>query len=97
MADHKEARYLLVVGDAINYIDSTGEEMLHHLVAQLHESGVELVFSGLKKQILDVMRATELFSLIGEQNIFATEAQALTAISQRLGEDAKGDALFSHP
>jgi sulfate permease, SulP family len=97
VADHKEARYLLVVGDAINYIDSTGEEMLHHLVAQLHESGVELIFSGLKKQILDVMRATGLFSLIGERNIFATETQALAAITQRLGEEAKGDALFSHP
>ena len=67
MADHKEAKYLLVVGDAINYIDSSGEEMLHHLVAQLRESGVELVFSGLKKQVLDVMRATGLYNLIGER------------------------------
>ena len=96
MADHKEAKYLLVVGDAINYINSTGEEMFHHLVAQLHESGVELIFLGLKKQILDVMRATGLFSLIGEQNIFATETQALAAITQRLGDEAKGDTLFSN-
>ncbi len=95
VADHKAAKYLLVVGDAINYIDSSGEEMIHHLVAQLRESGVELVFSGLKKQILDVMRATGLHLLIGEQNIFATEDQALTAILQRLGEEAKDDALFS--
>jgi len=56
---------------------------------------VELVFSGLKKQILDVMRATGLYLLIGEQNIFATEDQALAAIMQRLGEEAKDDALFS--
>ncbi|MBU1449372.1 MAG: glycosyltransferase, partial [Proteobacteria bacterium] len=46
-----EAR-LLVVGDGINYLDSSGEEMLHALVSRLHESGVETVFSGLKKQIL---------------------------------------------
>jgi len=96
LAEHKEAKYLLVVGDAMNYIDSSGEEMVHHLVAQLRESGVELVFSGLKKQILDVMRATGLYNLIGEQNIFATEGQALTAIFQRLGEEAKGDTLFFH-
>ena len=96
VAEHKEAKYLLVVGDAINYIDSSGEEMIHHLVAQLRESGVELVFSGLKKQILDVMRATGLYNLIGEQNIFATEDQALAAISQRLGEEAKDDTLFFH-
>ncbi len=94
LADNRDARYLLVVGDAINYIDSSGEEMLHTLVARLHETGVELVFSGLKKQILDVMRATGLFSYVGEDNIFATEDQALAAISRRLGEEAQGDALF---
>lgn len=98
MADHQEAKYLLVVGDAINSIDSSGEEMLHNLVAQLQQSGVEVVFSGLKKQVLDVMRATGLFNFVGEGNIFATEDQALTAISCRLGEEEGGCTLFCpHP
>ena len=97
VANHKKARFILVVGDGINYIDSSGEETVHHLVAQLHESGVQLVFSGLKKQILDVMRATGLFDLIGEQNIFATEDQALAAIAERLGEEAQDEPLFAHP
>ncbi len=95
MADNKQAKYLLVVGDAINSIDSSGEEMLHHLVSQLRESGVEIVFSGLKKQVLDVMRATGLFSLVGERNIFATEQQALEAISRRLGDEAENDVLLA--
>ena len=92
VADHKAAKYLLVVGDAINYIDSSGEEMIHHLVARLRESGVELVFSGLKKQILDVMRATGLFDVIGH-NIFANEDQALASIYEFLGEEAADDML----
>jgi len=94
MADHREAKFLLVVGDAINFIDSSGEEMLHNLLRQLHQSGVEVVFSGLKKQVLDVMRATGLFGVIGEQNIYSTEDQALLAISCRLGEESEGCALF---
>ena len=94
VADHREAKYLLVVGDAINFMDSSGEEMLHNLVRQLNQAGVEIVFSGLKKQVLDVMRATGLFGFIGENNIFATKDQALAAISLRLGEEAKDDALF---
>jgi len=97
MADHREARFLLVVADAINSIDSSGEEMLHNLVSQLHQSGLEVVFSGLKKQVRDVMRATGLNGFIGEQNIFANEDQALAAISGRLGEDgedAEASALF---
>ncbi|WP_319589093.1 SulP family inorganic anion transporter [uncultured Desulfobulbus sp.] len=97
MADHREAKYLLVVGDAINSIDSSGEEMIHNMVAQLQQSGVEIVFSGLKKQVLDVMRATGLFGFVGEANIFATEDQALAAISLRLGDEAKCDALFCQP
>lgn len=95
VADHREARYLLVVGDAINYIDSSGEEMLHHLVVQLRESGIEPVFSGLKKQILDVMRATGLFNLIGERNIFPTEDLALGAISQRIEQEKTNTAEVS--
>jgi SulP family sulfate permease len=94
VADHREAKYLLVVGEAINFMDSSGEEMLHNLVRQLNQAGVEIVFSGLKKQVLDVMRATGLFGFIGEHNIFATKDQALAAISLRLGEAAKDDALF---
>jgi len=90
VAGHKEAKYLLVVGDAINYIDSSGEELLHRLVVQLRESGVNPVFSGMKKQILDVMRSTGLFKVIGTHNIFATEDQAIASIIQRLGPTASG-------
>lgn len=94
MADHREAKFLLVVGDAINLLDSSGEEMLHNLVSQLHQTGVDVVFSGLKKQVLDVMRTTGLYAFVGEQNIFSTEDQALLAISCRLGEDGDACALF---
>jgi SulP family sulfate permease len=96
VADHKDARFLLVVGDAINFLDSSGEEMLQSLVGQLREAGVEPVFSGLKKQVLDVMRATGLYSRIGDENIFATECLALKSILQRLGENVEDDALLAH-
>lgn len=95
VADHREARFLLVVGDAINFLDSSGEEMLQSLVGQLREAGVELVFSGLKKQVLDVMRATGLYGRIGEENIHATECLALKSVFKRLGEDVGDDALFA--
>jgi SulP family sulfate permease len=96
VADHKDARFLLVVGDAVNYLDSSGEEMLQSLVGQLREAGVEPVFSGLKKQVLDVMRSTGLYERIGDENIFATECQALKAIFRRMGQDVGDDALFEH-
>ncbi len=93
VATHPEAKYVLIVGDAVNQLDASGEEVVHHLVERLRESGVELVFSGLKKQVLDVMRSTGLIELVGQQNIFATENQALAAIYERLGEEAADDLL----
>ncbi len=92
VADHPDVKYLLVVGDAINQIDASGEEVLHHLVERLNENQITIVFSGLKRQILDVMRATNLYDEIGEQNIFANEDQALDSIYDWLGLDASGAA-----
>jgi sulfate permease, SulP family len=91
VAAKPDAKYVLVVGDAINQLDASGEEVIHHLVERLRSVGMEIIFSGLKKQVLDVMRHTGLFELIGQQNIFATEGQAIAAIYERLGDAAAGD------
>lgn len=91
VADKPSVKYVLIVGDAVNQLDASGEEVVHHLVTRLREGNVEIVFSGLKKQILDVMRSTGLFELIGQRNIFATEDQALTAIYERIADVAQDD------
>lgn len=93
VANKPNAKYLLVVSDAINQLDASGEEVVHHLVERLRENGMEIIFSGLKKQVLDVMRNTGLFDLISQANIFATEDQAIASIYERLG-DAAADDLF---
>ena len=91
VATYPDAKYLLVVGDAINQMDASGEEVLHHLVDRLHSNGITVVFSGLKRQIMQVMHATKLYDVIGEQNIFANEDFALDAIYERLELDASGE------
>lgn len=91
LASRPSAKYVLIVGDGINQMDASGEEVVHHLVERLREIGVTLVFSGLKKQVLDVMRQTRLIETVGEENIFATEDQAIASIYERLGEAAHDD------
>jgi len=83
VADNPEAPYVLIVGDAINGIDASGEEVIHHLVERLNENGIVVLFSGLKKQIHDVMRATGLRDKIGERRFFATAEEALEAVYSR--------------
>ncbi|NOQ90940.1 MAG: sulfate permease [Gammaproteobacteria bacterium] len=92
VADHPDAKYFLIVGDAINQIDASGEEVLHQFVERLNDGGITVVFSGLKRQILQVMKATKLFDVIGEQNIFSNEDFALDEIYKRLELDASGEA-----
>lgn len=91
LAERPSTRVVLIVGDAINQLDASGEEIIHHLVERLRTAGVTLVFSGLKRQVIEVMRQTGLLEAVGEDNIFATEDQAITAIYERLGEAAQDD------
>jgi len=72
VAAHPGARQLLIVGDGINQLDASGEEMIRNLVERLHATGVSVVFSGLKQQVLQVMRQTGLYDFIGEDNMFRT-------------------------
>jgi SulP family sulfate permease len=83
VANNPEAHYVLIVGDGINDIDASGEEVIHHLVERLNEAGIVMVFAELKKQVLDVMRATGLRELIGERRFFATADTALETICSR--------------
>jgi SulP family sulfate permease len=87
VSDKPNAKYVLVVSDGINQLDASGEEVLHHLNERLRENGIILVFSGLKRQILEVLRHSGLMATIGEENFHATEGMALEYIYKQLGED----------
>ncbi|MCW8918659.1 MAG: SulP family inorganic anion transporter [Gammaproteobacteria bacterium] len=89
VAQKPDAKYLLVVGDGINQLDASGEEVLHHINQRLREHGITLVMSGLKRQVLQVMRQTMLFEHIGQENIFATEGMALSDIYRRMGGEGE--------
>ncbi len=92
VAANPKAPYLLVVGNGINELDASGEEVVHHMVERLRGSGVTVVFSGLKKQVIDVMQATGLFDLIGQKYIFATADMALAAIHKWAAERGQDGA-----
>ncbi|MEO5341058.1 MAG: sulfate permease [Magnetococcus sp. MYC-9] len=87
MADKPQAKYLLLVGDGINQLDASGEDVIRRLQADLQENGMVLLFSGLKRQVLEVMRSTGLFvQLGGEENIFSTSEIALGHIYRLIWE-----------
>jgi len=93
VASNPDAPYLLIVGDGINELDASGEEVIHHLVDRLGASGVVVLFSGLKKQVHQVLQATGLRDHIGEKRFFSTAEQALEYIYSRDENRDVADAL----
>jgi len=99
VANNPRAKHLLIVSDGINQLDASGDEVIHHVVERLRSNGIRVKFSGLKKQVLDVMRQSGLFDYIGQENIFADEERALEAIYVEVLEvhpDAKRRLMRQH-
>lgn len=89
-ASKPDVEFILIVGDGINQLDASGEEVLHHMISRLRDSGVAIVFSGLKRQVMDTLDRTGLRTVIGDDNIFRTADLALESIYTQLDAAAGG-------
>ncbi len=85
--ENPELAYILVQSHGINEIDASGIEMLRNLLDRFENSGIQLGFSGLKKQVSQVMDRTGLTEIIGKHNIFANDKIAIDEICHRLDRD----------
>lgn len=75
---------ILVKCSGVNDLDASGVDMLTNIVDRFSSSGITLAFSGIKKQVREVMDRTGLASKIGEENLFATDRSALDTLLARL-------------
>ncbi len=91
IATKPDLKYVIVIGEGINQIDATGEEMLSHLAERLDKAGIQLLFTGLKKQVLDVFMRTGLYERLGAGRFFRTEDQALDHVWKVLGNNHEVD------
>jgi SulP family sulfate permease len=83
MQQKPDAKFILISGHGINHLDGSGVEIISSLARHLHDSGITLVFSGLKMQVLEVMERTGLVKTIGENNIYGTDQIAIEALQTR--------------
>ncbi len=88
VARFPKARHILVVANGINQIDASGDETIRHLVERLRDSGVTLAFSGMKTQVTGVLAATGTLGIIGVDNLFIREDDALQALMERIDDPA---------
>ncbi|HUX91877.1 MAG TPA: SulP family inorganic anion transporter [Gallionellaceae bacterium] len=81
--ENPSVRYILVKCDGINYLDASGVEMLSSLISRFKSNGIALGFSGIKKQVQEVIDRTGLDKSIGPDNIFATDQEAFDTLHAR--------------
>lgn len=79
-----KAKHVLVAAGGINQVDASGDETIRLLAERLRENGVTLALSGVKKQVRDVLEATGTAAVLGPENLFADEEQALAALAARV-------------
>ena len=89
IATMPDLKHILIVGDGVNELDASGEEILSNLLNRLREAGYELSLSGLNDSVLDVIRRTGLYDQIGEDHLFRNTKQAIETIHEKAHQDSE--------
>ncbi|MES9967943.1 MAG: sulfate permease, partial [Sedimenticola sp.] len=77
MSNRPDLKYIILDGEGINQIDSSGEEVLGQVADRLKQNGVTLVVARMKRQFMQALRRTGLDQEIGEGNFFSRVTYAL--------------------
>jgi anti-anti-sigma regulatory factor/nucleotide-binding universal stress UspA family protein len=72
--------HILIKCNGINHLDASGVEMLFNQIDRFRRIGITIAFSGLQRQVYEVMVRTGLVREIDAQNIFATDRDALEGL-----------------
>jgi SulP family sulfate permease len=81
--NNPQLEYILVIATGINEIDASGIEMLFNVQERFKLNGISIGFSGIKRQVRDVMDRTGLGERIGADNFFASDQEALHELARR--------------
>ena len=82
--ENPELEHVLIKCSGINYIDTSGIEMLTNLVTRFRDNGMTLNFSGFKLQVQEVLDRTGLTDQIGKEHIFENDKDALEFLNKEL-------------
>jgi high affinity sulfate transporter 1 len=86
-ASDRPVHRVLVVANAVTDIDSTGAEILDHVLVDLESKGLAFAFAGLKGPVKDRLRAYGLYERIGDDNFFPN---TISAVESHLAGDRDG-------
>jgi len=83
VAERPEVKHLVLIGSAINFIDSSALHTLDHLIDELRDAGVEFHLADIKGPVMDRLSQSELLTKIGQDHIHITTHAAMLALGCR--------------
>ena len=88
VAEREEpVRHVIIAGEPITDIDTTGAESLRNLMDDLAADDVTFAFAELKGPVKDRLRSYGAFKEIGKKNFFSTIGHAITEYLEEAGGD----------
>lgn len=97
IASKPKLQYIILDAQGINQLDATGEDMLRGLIQRLHESGVEILFTRVKKRVMDIMERTGFSDEVGRGRFFRKTEQALHYVFKKLDDNHRENCPLNIP
>ncbi len=96
VADKQQLKVIILDLEAVEQIDATGEEMLTQMSEHLKEAGIEFFISRAKFKVIDALKRSGLYDIIGAEHFFAKRVRALIYAKEKYGEQVDISHLVSH-
>lgn len=87
IADKPKLKAIVLDLEAVDQIDSTGEEMLAHMAEGLKEAGIVFCISRAKPKLISALHRSGLYEVIGSQNFYSKRIRAVWNLKERLGQE----------
>ncbi len=91
--DFPEATTILILGSGINSIDASGLEKVREVHERFKQMHIDMMFSGLKFQVVKLFIQSGLIDEIGRDNLFPSKEKAITALCERLDDCTENAVL----
>ena len=87
MITKKNLKHIIIVSNGINDIDASGEEILSLLVDRVRSADIDISLSGVNESVMNVLKRTHFLETIGEDHIYPTMENAISAIHEETHRD----------
>jgi len=83
-------KLLIIDGESINSIDSSGVYMLNDVITKYRSMNIDIAFTGMKGPVRDVLEKSGIIKKIGYQNCFLSIQEAVDAFEEGKKNKEKG-------